>query len=557
MIIPLLVALAALATSPAQAESDARARPLFEARQWSELIRQFPPAPDDTPDMHLRRGIAQARLEHWDAARAEFESGLRKAPEDARLATELAGVAFRQGRRRDARRLLGLALRLRPHDEYATGFLATIHLLDGNARAALKVWNRIGAPRVEAIREVTRSGLDPALMDRALAVRPASRLLLGDYDATLRRLDLLEVFRSRALELAPRQDGAFDLELRTVEKKGLGDGWAEGIAGLLRGLPYSTVYPEFFNLRHSAVNSVSLWRWDARKRRLATSLSGPVGGDPAKRFRLDLDARDEEWDLSRAPMRAGTESPRLWVKKIEAGTSFQVAAGPWLLESGGSVAARDFRGALPLPAAIVHFRDGVSLKYGFAVHNTALSSPERRFEAPWDAAVHLGKMWGEPGGRFSSITAGVSPVWYPLARGDDYRMSGRIRAGAIHGAAPLDELFSFGLERDNELGMRGHPGTDAGRKGRGPLGTAFVLASWEIDKRVAGNGLWRLSAGPFVDTGRMWDGRGAFGTSAWLADTGVQSHVSVLRILSLTLSFGRDLRSGGHALYFTARRTAE
>ena len=38
------------------------------------------------------------------------------------------------------------------------------------------------------------------------------------------------------------------------------------------------------------------------------------------------------------------------------------------------------------------------------------------------------------------------------------------------GKFPFDELFMLGLERDNDLEMRGHIGTRDGRKGSAPLG---------------------------------------------------------------------------------------
>jgi hypothetical protein len=126
-------------------------------------------------------------------------------------------------------------------------------------------------------------------------------------------------------------------------------------------------------------------------------------------------------------------------------------------------------------------------------------------------------------------------------------MSGRVQAGIAAGATPFDGLFRFGLERDNDLGMRGHRGTRNGRKGAGPLGTKFFAGSWELDKDLAGAGLWRLTAGPFVDTGRMWHSGG----TKWLTDAGLQARLSLLKLVSLTVSYGTDLRSGRHVLYFT------
>ena len=60
--------------------------------------------------------------------------------------------------------------------------------------------------------------------------------------------------------------------------------------------------------------------------------------------------------------------------------------------------------------------------------------------------------------------------WLPTARGDDYETLARVRAGKTFGDLPFDELFMLGLERDNDLWLRGHIGTRDGRKGSAPLG---------------------------------------------------------------------------------------
>jgi hypothetical protein len=63
----------------------------------------------------------------------------------------------------------------------------------------------------------------------------------------------------------------------------------------------------------------------------------------------------------------------------------------------------------------------------------------------------------------------------------------------------------LGLERDNDLWMRGHIGTRDGRKGSAPLGRNYFLSNWEAEKNVYGNGLLTLKLGPFVDTGKITD----------------------------------------------------
>jgi hypothetical protein len=114
---------------------------------------------------------------------------------------------------------------------------------------------------------------------------------------------------------------------------------------------------------------------------------------------------------------------------------------------------------------------------------------------------------------------------------------------------PFDELFQLGIERDNDLWLRGHAGTSHGQKGAAPLGRRYFLANWETDKNVYGNGLVTVKLGPFVDTGAIADSSGWFGSRRWLWDTGAQCKIRVLGTMTVVLSYGRDLR-GGHDVFY-------
>jgi hypothetical protein len=131
-------------------------------------------------------------------------------------------------------------------------------------------------------------------------------------------------------------------------------------------------------------------------------------------------------------------------------------------------------------------------------------------------------------------------------------MQGQIRSGKTFGSVPFDELFMLGMERDNDLWMRGHVGTRDGRKGSAPLGRDYFLANWEIDKRVYHNGIFSLKLSPFLDTGKITDPLPGLGSGTWLWDTGVQAKFRVLGV-GVTVIYGKDLRSGHNAFYATAQ----
>ena len=120
--------------------------------------------------------------------------------------------------------------------------------------------------------------------------------------------------------------------------------------------------------------------------------------------------------------------------------------------------------------------------------------------------------------------------WFPQSQGDDYEIQHRIRAGKTFGDVPFDELFILGLERDNDLEMRGHIGTRDGRKGSAPLGRNYFLSNWEADKNVYRNGIFTVKLGPFLDTGKITDASAGLGSQKWLWDLGAQAKVRVLEL---------------------------
>ena len=117
-------------------------------------------------------------------------------------------------------------------------------------------------------------------------------------------------------------------------------------------------------------------------------------------------------------------------------------------------------------------------------------------------------------------------------------------AGKVFGDVPLDQLYQLGVERDNDLCMRGHPGTIDGRKGRAPLGRRYLLLNSELNKTVYDAAFLRVQLGSFFDAGAIADPSGTIGSQKWLFDTGIQGRIRVLGSLSVVLSYGRDLRNG-------------
>jgi len=542
---------------PSEQARLAAAQKAFDAGRWEEAANLARGPEDQSPDLDLIMGLALARQEKWSEAKHSFESGFRKAPADPRFLVELAGIAYKQKDFRAAKDRLRAALQLNPQDAYAREFLATIYFLEGNLEAALKYWNPEDKPRLRSVVFVPSLHLKESLSNRALDFN-APQVLTGDaLLTTVSRLDLLGIFSGRRIELASTDSGNYDATLSLAERNGWGDSKLEGIVSLLSGLPYATVYPEFYNLGHDAVNVISLARWDSEKRRVSFAVSLPVYGDPSLRLRLYADARNENWDLTQTFFSVGTTLSDLNLRRVAAGAEFRsVVNGRWSWSSGAEIAHRNFRNLLgPLSSSErPFFTATTSLAGWLGVGRSLLRVPERRFTLDTSAELGAGREFANGLGLFASLRGSLFANWLPQAQGDDYQMQTRIRAGGTAGKITIDELFQLGIERDNDLWLRGHAGTTDGRKGAAPLGQRYFLANWEMDKNIYRNGFFTLKLGPFLDSGAVADSTGLFGSQRWLWDSGIQCKVQVLGSVTVLLSYGRDLRGGKGVLYGTVLR---
>jgi tetratricopeptide (TPR) repeat protein len=529
---------------------------LMANREWAALLDLLPPSAGNTAEIEYCRGIALARLGRLQEARRTFQLGREKAPLDKRFYLELAGIAYRQGNSAESRKLLRLGLKLDPKDSYGNDFLATQYFLQGNLEAAVKYWNHAGRPRIQEVRTVPVPNVDPVLLDHSFAFSPASRLTLKELSTTKARLDLMAVFSSYRFELQPRQDGDFDLLFHSVERDGWGSSISVKLLSLLREIPYQTVHLDLFNFSGSGSNLESFYRWDSRKRRAFVSFSSPLKGNPKWRFRLWMDARNENWDIPKDPPAASSVLFKLRSGELGAGVA-SVIDDRWAWHSGVSISERRLvPSPLGNPGPGELFADGLSLKYETGATRRLIYLPEKRLNVELSAAAQVGRVLRRVPDPYLKMDGGVKWDWFPRARGDDYHLFGSLRAGDILGRPPVVEFYSLGMERDNSLYLRGHPGTLEGMKGTGPLGRGFVLVNSELDKIVHQGGFWKVSVGPLFDFGKTYDRSTGLGSREWLWDAGLQSKVVILRTLTFTFSCGWDLRTGKAALYTGTRSSA-
>ena len=542
--------------TPSDALRLAAAQKAFDSEQWQEAARLSQGPEDQSADLDFLRGLALARQQQWNESRKAFAAGHLKNSGDPRFLVELAGVAYKQNDLSAAEQNLRAALRLGSRDTYTLDFLGTIYFLQGNLEAALKYWNAINKPRLRNVAVQPPPRLEETLLGHAIAFN-APQFLSGDaLLATRARLQNLGIFSRERVELTPAGEN-FDATLHVAERNGWGDSKLEGAIALLSGVPYATVYPEIYNIGHRAMNFNSLLRWDSEKRRAFATFSTPLFDNPARRLRLYFDARNENWNLSSTFFGVGPPLGYLNLRRIAGGIELHsVANGRWSWSTGMEVAGRSFRN-LPgttTTAEKAFFTDGDSFAYWLRADRSLWRVPEHRFTLDASAEGRVGRTFADNLGAFGTARGSLDAHWLPRATGDDYELRTRVRAGATLGSVPFDELFQLGVERDNDLWLRGHAGTSDGRKGAAPLGRRYFLTNWEMDKNVYSNGLFTVKLGPFFDTGSIADASDLFGSQRWLFDTGAQCKVRVLGSITVVLIYGRDLRGGRNVFYGTVVR---
>jgi tetratricopeptide (TPR) repeat protein len=537
-------------TGPAEIPSPEEVGQLAAQGRWHEIVALLGPLRSRTADLNFYYGTALARLELWQEAENAFQVGLHLAPNDPRFPVELAGLAFKQKQYSQAARRLRQALKLGPHDPYANDFLGTVYFLEDNFEASLRYWNRVGKPQIAEVHADPLPQVAPTLLDRAFAFSPASTMRSSEFLATDVRIRGLGIFPRYQFDLRAREDDKFDVLFRSQERNGFGRNKWEGLFLFLRGLPFLSVNPEFYNFRHEAINFVSLFRWDPQKRRVLAQFSSPFEHNAKYRYELATDLRNENWDIIHSFEGPGPELGSLNLRRESVTfTLASFASGRWNWSVGAEGSHRDFRsvvaGTVLTPELVAK---GYQLKQVARLDSTLWRKPERRFTVDAGISSQAGRLWSQPEESFEKVQGSVRWHWFPEAEGNDYEMEQQFRAGKTFGTVPFDELSMLGLERDNDLWMRAHIGTRDGRKGSAPLGRDYFLSNWETDKNVCGNRLVRLQLGPFLDTGKITDSSAALGLHEWLWDIGFQAKLRVFGT-GVVFSYGKDLRSGNNVFY--------
>lgn len=553
----LLLLPAPRAFSQAKASSSAqKIKQLYDAGQWSEVVRMVPESSAEPAGLELYRGLALARLGHYKLAEQAFQAGHRGHPKDPRFLTELAGLAFRDKRFSTAKKELRRALALDPADNYSNNFLASIYFLEGNLEAALKYWNRAGKPKLSNLTYDPVPKLDPLLLDRAFKFSPGMVWTRDRFLTTKAALQSLNLFPHSFYDLQAQPNGSFQLVWHDSQQASWRDLRWRSLLPMLRGLPYLSVYPEFYNVNGKGLNWLSFLRWDDQKRWYSSEIATPIAQNPKERLRLYFEDRNESWNITGRLEPFSDAHAGFNLRRTAVGIGVHsIPSWRWQSDVDVEYSYRDFRTLAGIPqSAAPFFTNTSAIALRATAEHPLIRFPERRFSLDAQVTGETGKFFSHPLGRYATVEGSLAADWLPRARGEDYELTTRLRSGGAIGQVPFDDLYMLGFDRDNTLWMRGHNDLRSGQKGNAPLGRDFILSNSDFEKVLVDDGLFLVKAGPFVDTGDVYDSSQFFGSPKWLTDTGLQATVRILGRFQFVVGYGKDLRSGNNTFYTTVSK---
>jgi hypothetical protein len=229
-----------------------------------------------------------------------------------------------------------------------------------------------------------------------------------------------------------------------------------------------------------------------------------------------------------------------------------IPSGLWNWSAGIVYSNRRLRNLQELSTqAAAFFTNGGSLSYRVRVERFLIRLPERRLTLDSSVTADVGAFFQSPLGRYGRLRGELNSRLLPNSRGDDFETHATLRAGRTFGGVPFDELFVLGFDRDTDLWMRGHSGLANSEKGGAPMGRNYLLANVETSKVIFARRLLELRIGPFLDSGKVYDPSGFFGSPQWMWDTGIQTRVRILGSFDFILGYGKSLRTGINSFFTT------
>jgi tetratricopeptide (TPR) repeat protein len=498
-------------------------------------------------DVYVYLGIAYGRMKEYQKAEETLRLGARLYPDDPRFHNELANLFLENNDVDSAKSELRRALSVDPDNNYASDLLATIDMSQGDVQSALRAWNKTGRPIVDDILHNYYLTFGSWVVRDAIAFRPAGVLRYDAWKTTEARLFATGSFTNVGLEIEPtpipdQYNAVVRTTARTTSLTSLG-------IGLIKGVFNKTSYLDLWNIGNTGINFGGNYRWDTDRRRLEGGFRIPVPFPGLLHLELGNTWRSERWDLSpairseylpEARFDYKANILRLHVKQIP---HYRVEIGAGM-EYRNRAAKGDLPQLLTNSANVGRFSVDTNLRLVDGRYQNRL-----RLEGFLSRESILGD---------TNFTGGTAQLnnRYTISKDTRTYVDWTIKAGTTRGTLPVEDYFVLGLESHPQNPLRGHRVADHGRYGKGPMGTDFVLANFDVERHLKTIPLFNAINIPFItvkwelffDAAKTFDRHRIFQQGKLLLDTG-----GGLRFETPTNSFnivyGRSLRDGTGVFY--------
>ncbi len=536
MILPLIAAallgLAEEGNSPLE-----RARSALEAGQAEEARTLFQEAlrQRETYDALVGLGVAQAQTGQTDAAAQSLTRAIALDPRRPDAWVERGGLRFTERRYREAIRDLtaGLARRDEP---YTRDLLATALFLTGRQDEALAQWNRLQRPPLRLIQLKGLEFTQGTLVRGEIPLREGAVLDLGGLRAARLRLAELGIFDRATLRPVPLADGAFDLDVALMDRRGFARSPVE--LGLVTAvnLASRTAQLRYANLLGRGLAIAGRYRFQENRPQIALGVDWPRPMGLPGKLRLRSSRGKQRYSLDQE-LDQTSRAVELTYRRV-VGSRTIIEAGPGVLWRSYSRPAS--QGAAGAEASLTA---GLERR----LIETYRQRLDLRIECR-EASLQSGRPYSRARGLLSQKL-----LLGPDAEGSLDRSILALRAlwGGVTRLAPIDEWWAPGASPDMELPLRAHPQTHEGILGGTPLTRGILLVNAEWRQRVVRKPFGEVGVLGFYD--RAWLAAGSRVEKGIVArrayhDVGVGLRVRLAGATVIRLDWGHGLSDSSRAL---------
>jgi hypothetical protein len=483
------------------------------------------PAPSSPPpnrcDELLNQAVGRVREHGMATADAEIGAVQAACPEAAGPPRELAGVRFAQHRWQEANDLASRAVALDATDAYAWGLLASSRFVQDDLPGALRAWNAIGQPRVDAVNIVGLHHTRYQRIAEVLGLAPNSVLKAAAFERAARKLQELPDRTSTRIGYRPAADGFAVVDVAITEREARPHGpfeWGAAAAHAIVnreievGVPGFTGEGELWSLD---------WRWWTHRPRAAVSFAAPHPGWLPGVWRVD-----GSWESQRYALDRGS---RTFADETRAHGGLSV--GDWLT---GDLRYRVAAGFDAWNSTKRTASIGAEIERRFARDRIGVAA-----DAATYAPIAAGSAFRSAGVRLDARTSSEPSRW---------ALAAEAGANTASAAAPFALWSGAGGGHARPALLRAHPLLDDGAIDGPAFGRTLTYANGEIQRWIDRASPLRVAVAVFSDVARA-SGRLPGATGApWQIDAGIGLRVRVPGSAgTLRADIGHGLRDGANA----------